>query len=125
MFIKGMNTREVALLLVLSAEKTAKFLAKDVETDNEILDLAVKQIETRVATLPSPDDRIVLTCSLTANEAERLTKGDEEFETHFLTILAQQTENTERSIVRFESGNHANAPRTARAQRPRRPVASA
>lgn len=103
MYAKGMSTRHIALLLAFNAEQTSRFLTReDQEMDEFILDRASQQVETRQAALPEEDDIMVITISLTEEEAQKLRDGDEDFEHHFLEIVTQQAENTNKDIIRFE-----------------------
>lgn len=103
MYAKGMSTRNTALLIALNAAETARFLTReDDEIDTQVLEDASQQVKTRKAALPDPDDIMIVTISLTEEEARKLREQDAEFEEHFLEIVTQQAENTKKDIDRFE-----------------------
>lgn len=103
MYAKGMSIRHIALILSLNAEQTARFLTrKDQDMDEFILDSASQQVEKRQTALPEENDVMIITISLTEEEAQKLRDGDEDFEDHFLEIVTQQAENTNKDIARFE-----------------------
>lgn len=103
MYAKGMSTRHTAIILALNAEQAARFLTgNDQEMDELVLDRASQQTRTRTAELPSPNDTMVITISLTDEESQKLSDSDEDFEDHFLKIVTQQVENTQKDINRFE-----------------------
>lgn len=104
MYAKGMSIRHTALLFSLNENEANALVSRsDNKVDDKIIRDANRQIEKRSVMLPRPGDILVVTVSLTQEESALLINKDEKFEDHFLEIVTQQAENTQKDIARFRS----------------------
>ena len=124
MFARGMNVRAQGLVYHLTVDDVKRLINKDDESghvvEERLINEGVEQITSGKASVPREQDNpyMLISVSLTGQEALKFQQGDVCFEDHFIEVVIEQVKNTHNFILEnFTKENEESEPTVRRRRR--------